>query len=130
MKMYCKYCDHEKNGSKLLLLVDKEISLRTCGTETSGRGFPNSNEGDLLEGLDPGKNGHRTFSRRTWSWLKGLHKCPSTFTIPKDSLTLSRVAPSAVSKGWGGLIGPPHVSKGVGVVLVSNFSCSLRSDQD
>ena len=45
-------------------------------------------------------------------------------------LTLSRVAPSAVSKGWGGLIGPPHVSKGVGVVLVSNFSCSLRSDQD
>ena len=42
-------------------------------------------------------------------------------------LTLSRVAPSAVSKGWGG---PPQVSKGVGVVLVSNFSCSLRSDQD
>ena len=57
MKMYCKYCDHEKNGSKLLLLVDKEISLRTCGTETSGRGFPNSNEGDLLEGLGPGKMG-------------------------------------------------------------------------
>ena len=45
-------------------------------------------------------------------------------------LTLSRVAPSAVSKGWGGLIGPPHVSKGVGVVLVSNFSCNLRSDHD
>ena len=85
MKMYFKYCDHEKNGSKLLLLVDKEISLRTCGTETSGRGFPNSNEGDLLEGLDPGKNGHRTFSRRTWSWLKGLHKRPSTFTVPKDA---------------------------------------------
>ena len=48
----------------------------------------------------------------------------------EHQLTLSRVAPSAVSKGWGGLIGPPHVSKGVGVVLVSNFSCSLRSDQD
>ena len=47
-----------------------------------------------------------------------------------DFLTLSRVAPSAVSKGWGGLIGPPHVSKGVGVVLVSNFSCNLRSDHD
>ena len=45
-------------------------------------------------------------------------------------LTLSRVAPSAVSKGWGGLIGPPHVSKGVGVVLFSNFSCNLRSDHD
>ena len=26
MKMYCKYCDHEKNGSKLLLLVDKEMT--------------------------------------------------------------------------------------------------------
>ena len=26
MKMYCKYCDHEKNGSnKLLLGVDKEM---------------------------------------------------------------------------------------------------------
>ena len=46
-------------------------------------------------------------------------------------LTLSRVAPSAVSKGWGGgWFGPPHVSKGVGVALVSNFSCNLRSDHD
>ena len=26
MKMSCKYCDHEKNGSKLLLLVDKEMT--------------------------------------------------------------------------------------------------------
>ena len=46
------------------------------------------------------------------------------------NLTLSRVAPSAVSKGGGGLIGPPQVSKGVGVVSVSNFSCNLRSDHD
>ena len=47
-------------------------------------------------------------------------------------LTLSRVAPSAVPKGcWGGgWLDPPHVSKGVGVVLVSNFSCNLRSDHD
>ena len=44
-------------------------------------------------------------------------------------LTLSRVGPSAVSKGWG-LIGPPQDSKGVGVVLVSKFSCNLRYDHD
>ena len=30
------------------------------------------------------------------------------------TLTLSRVAPSAVSKGWGGHIVPPLVSEGVG----------------
>ena len=58
--------------------------------------------------------------RRTYLCLK------ENFPI----LTLSRVAPSAVSKGWGGLIGPPQDSKGVGVVLVSNFSCNLRSDHD
>ena len=29
-----------------------------------------------------------------------------------------------------GLIGPLQVSKGVGMVLVSNFSCNLRSDHD
>ena len=26
MKMSCKYCDHEKNGNKLLLGVDKEMT--------------------------------------------------------------------------------------------------------
>ena len=25
--------------------------------------------GDLLEGIDPGRDGDRTFSRQTWSWL-------------------------------------------------------------
>ena len=46
-------------------------------------------------------------------------------------LTLSGVAPSAVSKGWDGADwAPPQVSKGVGVVLVPNFSCNLRSDHD
>jgi len=181
MKMYCKYCEHEKNGSKLLLGSDKEMIncpvshhflCSTCGTGTTDRGFPNSNEGDisgrkpaqkmichplpsafrnkaapassqqescsseritgaprfmasaplamrtfhvddfafgavsttftlglstppaypppplsfspesgssgdLLEGIDTG--------RRTLSWLKERHKCPFTFTIPKDA---------------------------------------------
>jgi len=181
MKMYCKYCEHEKNGSKLLLGFDKEMIncpvshhflCSTCGTGTTDRGFPNSNEGDisgrkpaqkmichplpsafrnkaapassqqvscsseritgaprfmasaplamrtfhvddfafgavsttftlglstppaypppplsfspesgssgdLLEGIDTG--------RRTLSWLKERHKCPFTFTIPKDA---------------------------------------------
>ena len=62
------------------------------------------------------------FSARTYSICAHIENT--------KALTLSRVAPSAVSKGWGGLIGPPHVSKGVGVVLVSNFSCNLRSDHD
>lgn len=191
MKMYCKYCEHEKNGSKLLLGIDKEMIncpvshhflCSTCGTGTTDRGFPNSNEGDisgrkpaqkmichplpsafrnkaapassqqvscsseritgaprfmasaplamrtfhvdefafgavsttftlglstppaypppplssspesgssgdLLKGIDTGRDGdgHRTFSRRTLSWLKERHKCPWTFTIPKDA---------------------------------------------
>ena len=43
--------------------------------------------GDLLEGIDTGRDGdgHGTFSRRTLSWLKERHKCPSTFTVPKDA---------------------------------------------
>ena len=54
--MYCKYCEHEKNGSKLLLGLDKEMIncpvshhflCSTCGTGTSDRGFPNFNEGDI-----------------------------------------------------------------------------------
>ena len=190
MKMYCKYCEHEKNGSmKLLLGIDKEMIncpvshhflCSTCGTGTSDRGFPNFNEGDisgrkpaqkmlchplpsafrnkaapassqevyytgeritgapgsmasaplamrtfhvddfafgavsttftlglsilsaypppplssspesgssgdLPEGIDPGTEGDGTFSRRTLGWLQGRHKCPSTFTVPKDA---------------------------------------------
>ena len=41
-----------------------------------------------------------------------LHKLTHTY------LTLSRVAPLAVSKGWGGWLGPPLVSKGVGGLWV------------
>ena len=189
MKMNCKYCEHEKNGSKLLLGLDKEMIncpvshhflCSTCGTGTSDRGFPNFNEGDilerkpaqkmlchplpsafrnkaapapsqevyytgeritgapgsmasaplamrtfhvddfafgavsttftlglstppaypppplssspesgssgdLLEGIDPGRDGDGTFSRRTLSWLKERHKCPSTYTVTKDA---------------------------------------------
>jgi len=189
MKMYCKYCEHEKNGSKLLLGIDKEMIncpvshhflCSTCGTGTTDRGFPNSNEGDisgrkpaqkmlchplpsayrnkaapassqqtsytskrisgaprfmasaplamrtfhvddfafgavsttftlglstppaypppplssspgagssgdLLDGIDPGRDGDGTFSRRTLGWTKERHKCSSTFTVPKDA---------------------------------------------
>ena len=41
--------------------------------------------GDLLEGIDPGRDGDGTFSRRTLGWLQERHKCPSTFTVPKDA---------------------------------------------
>jgi len=40
---------------------------------------------DLLEGIDPGRDGDGTFSRRTLGWLQERHKCPSTFTVPKDA---------------------------------------------
>ena len=45
-------------------------------------------------------------------------------------LTLSGVAPSAISKGWGGLIGPPQVWGGCWGVVVSNFSDNLISYSD
>ena len=47
--------------------------------------------GDLLEGIDPGRDGDGTFSRGTLSWLKERHKCPSTYTVTKDASVFAGV---------------------------------------
>merc|ERR1712013_722736 len=53
--------------------------------------------GDLLEGIDPGRDEDGTFSRRTLGWTKEGHKCSSTFAVPKDA-SISAGVQSKVSE--------------------------------
>ena len=97
MKMYFKYCDHEKNGSKLLLLVDKEMTncpvshqflCVPVALKHQVEDFPIPMKETSSKALILGKMGTEPSQGGLGVGSKGRHKCPSTFTIPKEALTL------------------------------------------